>query len=478
MYKKLLLATAIAGLTGNVVAATVTGGTAPIHTKEGLALAGTAAATTANAEVVVGAEYAVGDIITFTYSSALDATFNSPGTINCDDQAGSVDGAGTNATGDIVLSKLSQSTTAVNYRVTGVTGTHSGEVACSSPQATLDEDALSAAGSATLTVSAQTANGVAMDSWPAAVTIATAVDQFGAPVITAGQVIDDQIDVTKERKQLVGAANSATSNAVQFEVTPPAMAGTAGTQYKMGGTDLAAGAATEAVAAIKSVLVSTNYEIVSSAGWAWADSDVTAAATGTQLGNLTIADLANGAAIATAIDAGGTKVTMGDTDTDVEAVTIKLNKTAAALTIPVTSFTLNSSYIHDTDKTVSGFSTSAGAFSLNATSVTAYSMPFSSGVIPFLYVSNGSNVAGDVTATITTAGTVSSVYTVGSVAAYTNANVFNDLKAAVEAAGDVFPTDGRGDITVTITSSNTEVLASYYKDGDRLGLETSESLNP
>lgn len=477
MYKKLLLATAIAGLTGNAVAATVTGGTAPIHTKEGLALAGTANAPAANAEVLVGAEYAVGDIITFTYSSALDSGYTAAGTVTCDDQAGTADGGASDGTGEITFSKLSQTSTAINYRATAVTGAHSGEVACSTPHAVLDEDALSTAGSATLSVSAQTANGVAMDSWPAAVIIAKAVDQFAAPVITSGQVIDNQIDVTKERKQLVGAV-SASSNAVVFEVTPPAMAGTNGTRFKVGGLDTAAGAASEALNAIASTLVSTNYEIVSSAGWAWADSDVTADATGTQLGNLAIDDLAAGAAIATAISTDGLKVTMGHTHTDVEAATLKLNKTAAALTFPVTSFTLNTSYTHDTDKVVSGFSTSAGAFSLNATSVTAYSVPFSAGVIPFLYVSNGSNVAGDVTATITKAGTVSSVYTVGSVAAYTNANVFSDLKTAVVAAGDVFPTDGRGDITVTVTSSSTEVLASYYKDGDRLGLETSESLNP
>lgn len=118
-----------------------------------------------------------------------------------------------------------------------------------------------------------------------------------------------------------------------------------------------------------------------------------------------------------------------------------------------------------------------GSHGLNATSVTVYSMPFSEGVIPFMYVSNGSDTAGDVTATITYDGTVSSEYEVGSVDKYTNYNIMTDLKTAVEAAGDDFPTDGRGDITVTVTSSDTEVLGSYYKDADRLGLESSESLN-
>jgi len=118
-----------------------------------------------------------------------------------------------------------------------------------------------------------------------------------------------------------------------------------------------------------------------------------------------------------------------------------------------------------------------GSHGLNATSVTAYSMPFSASVIQFLYVSNGSDTAGDVTATYTHEGEVSAEYEVGTVGEYSSTNVFGDLKAAVEAAGDVFPSTGRGDITVTVTSSDTEVLPSYYKDGDRLGLESSESLN-
>jgi len=118
-----------------------------------------------------------------------------------------------------------------------------------------------------------------------------------------------------------------------------------------------------------------------------------------------------------------------------------------------------------------------GSHGLNATSVTAYSMPFSASVIQFLYVSNGSDTAGDVTATYTHEGEVSAEYEVGTVGEYSSTNVFSDLKAAVEAAGDVFPSTGRGDITVTVTSSDTEVLPSYYKDGDRLGLESSESLN-
>jgi len=118
--------------------------------------------------------------------------------------------------------------------------------------------------------------------------------------------------------------------------------------------------------------------------------------------------------------------------------------------------------------------TNAGSHDLNATSVTVYSVPFSAGVIQLIWVSNGSAIAGDVSATFTHDGSTSSSYTLGSVAGNTNMRVDDLLKTA---AGDDYPTDGRGDITVTVTSNDTKVLGSYYKDGDRLLLESSDTLN-
>jgi len=117
---------------------------------------------------------------------------------------------------------------------------------------------------------------------------------------------------------------------------------------------------------------------------------------------------------------------------------------------------------------------SLGAFTLNATEVTVYSVPFSAGVIQMLWVTNGSLIDGDVSATITHEGATTAAYELGQVDAKSNLSIGSLLSTA---AGADYPTSGRGDVTVTVTSSDTKVLGSYYKDGDRLLLESSDTLN-
>jgi hypothetical protein len=95
-------------------------------------------------------------------------------------------------------------------------------------------------------------------------------------------------------------------------------------------------------------------------------------------------------------------------------------------------------------------------------------------VIQMLWVTNGSLIDGDVSATITHEGATTAAYELGQVDAKSNLSIGSLLSTA---AGADYPTSGRGDVTVTVTSSDTKVLGSYYKDGDRLLLESSDTLN-
>ena len=91
-----------------------------------------------------------------------------------------------------------------------------------------------------------------------------------------------------------------------------------------------------------------------------------------------------------------------------------------------------------------------------------------------MWVANNSTDVGTVTATITNAGTVSAEYALGTVAANTNKHIAQALKTA---AGADYPTSGRGNITVTSTSSKTKVTGGYKVGDDRASLENSDTLN-
>jgi hypothetical protein len=85
MYKKLLIATAVAAVSTNSFAATWAGGTTvvmPTHTNEGMEdVLDTTGVASGNALIRLGAEYVVNDLIKFTYSKAKATGSNWPTTM-------------------------------------------------------------------------------------------------------------------------------------------------------------------------------------------------------------------------------------------------------------------------------------------------------------------------------------------------------------------------------------------------------------
>ena len=467
MYKKLLLASSIVVASGAVNAATLyapqdaAANDIVKHTSQGIIEAAAPVETT-NYLVTLGAEYVVGDIISLTYSSPIAGTFTPPASLACDEHVRVHGGTASNAV--VTFGLLSATTTVLNYRVSGlVAGLHTGVVSCVLPKPLLEETAAALITSATMTFDAQTASAVALDTDPAAVVVVEVVDQFAAG--TVGTAFNEVVDVTLDRKKFVGGAVTD-----QMAYTISAVAGDSGGE----GTVPAAGAASvdsdsAGTDSDVATVVSLTNSVVGTTGFAFTDTTDAA-------GILISAATVDAQAVTNeALSIDGTTLTYSGTMGS--AQTLDLDLGASGGTLPVQSYTISSSIVYDTDKTRVFPAISAGKFGLNATSVTVYGVPFSAGVIRMLWASNGSAIDGTAEASIYHDGVTMGPYALGTVAAGSNASLNTALTDAVAAAGDTMPTAGRGDITFTITSSDTKILAAYYKDADRVNLATSDTLN-
>jgi len=470
MFRKLLIASSIGALAGSVNAATLYApqdgaGADDIikHTAQGVVENDATGVATTNYLVTLGAEYTTGDIITLTYSSPLDGSYTPPATITCDEHVRVHGGAASD--GQLDFGLLSSTTTVLNYRVNSQTaGINKDVVSCVLPQVNLDATAAATITSATMTFGAQTASGVDLDTDPAAVVIATVVDQFAAG--TVGTPFSSTVDVTQGRVKFEDntSADQMIFTIAQTGADDGGLWSVPAVGAASVDSDGVVGSADEATL---SSLVNT---VTASSGFAFTD---TTDADGILFDATTI-DAQGTVDEALSID--GTVLTYSGTMGAAQTLDLALGAEGGML--PVQTYTISSTVTYDTDKTETFAAISAGEFDLNATEVTVYSVPFSDGVIRMLWASNGSNVDGTAEATIVHEGVTMGPYDLGTVAADSNESLNAALITAVADAGDTMPTDGRGDITFTITSSDTKVLGSYYKDGDRLLLESSDSLNP
>ena len=460
MFRKLLIASSIGALAGSVNAATLyapqEGAEDDIikHTMQGIVENDIDGVVTTNYLVTLGAEYTSGDIISLTYSSPLDGGYTPPATLTCDEHV-RVHG-GTASDGELTFGLLSATTTVLNYRVnTVVAGINKDVVSCVLPQVTLDATAAASIASATVTFGAQTASGVDLDTDPAAVTIATVVDQYAAGTVDAP--FSSTVDVTQGR---VLFEDNTSADQMTFTIAETAAGD---------GEYFDAAAAETAGSALDATTNSVVNTVTASSGFAFTD---TTDADGILFDNITL----NAEGVTDeALSIDGTVLTYSGTMGTAQDLDLALGAEGGML--PVQTYTISTTVTYDTDKTETFAAISAGEFDLNATEVTVYSVPFSDGVIRMLWASNGSSVDGTAEATIVHEGVTMGPYDLGTVAADSNESLNAALITAVADAGDTMPTDGRGDITFTITSSDTKVLGSYYKDGDRLLLESSDTLN-
>jgi hypothetical protein len=182
MFKKSLIALALTTASvGAFAAADITGTVETEFSLEGSA--SLAAVTAADLDVDLGAEYSVGDILTFTFSGGDVDTSTAPANYTTN---------GANA-GSVTVGLLNTSADTLTYRVTEVVagGTTIGETILLTG-IEFDRDAVAAAGAVTVTYAAETDSGVSIDSGSTSSTdLFTVTSQF-----TLDRATDDDFDAT------------------------------------------------------------------------------------------------------------------------------------------------------------------------------------------------------------------------------------------------------------------------------------------
>lgn len=196
-FKKTLIAAALAAVsTGALAAADVTGTTAIAVSKQG----NLDTITVPAVEVVLGAEYAVGDVLTFTFSGAA---------LDPDTLASTIDVAMADVADSMTLGLLEASSGIAKYRVTELNDAAPGAAVTVGATVTLDgiaaagldfvgEDVF-AAGGVTLAYSAVTGNNQSIDSTgnDLSTQVIYVADEVVASVDTA---LNSIIDVEDDRK--------------------------------------------------------------------------------------------------------------------------------------------------------------------------------------------------------------------------------------------------------------------------------------
>jgi len=313
------------------------------------------------------------------------------------------------------------------------------------------------------TFSAATSLGVAIDTGTSSVNVAEFHDEF---MLVATKTAK-QVDVENARKQFVGAGNAQTNDVVGVAIS-------ADTAYlarvAAAGTVEGRDAVINAGAPKSTAKINGNYSWLDKASTAAYDIDA-AAGTITPAFNAAT-HFADSVTVNPTVL--GTAVTVATTTT--KAVVLPIG----AYSVDVTAKFVN----HDgVQKTKTFANLSLGAWTLNGSTITAYGIPNQAAVTPFLWVQNAGTAAGEITGTASCDGSVIQLGALGTAAADSNTTVGAAVQAAVEASGKC-AVGSRYDATLSVNAKASDItVTSGYRvtaaDGsnDRLGLETSDSLN-
>jgi hypothetical protein len=234
------------------------------------------------------------------------------------------------------------------------------------------------------------------------------------------------------------------------------------------------------------ITMATTSSVILKGDFSWMDDTTT---TGFQFATgYSVATSDGSAAVTTTCTATQCSYPAASTSTVTYTSTITVPSTGTVV-IPTQSFTADTSVVYTNlepaaaaTKTEATTGTAAGSWTMNGTATTVYSMPFGSNVSRFLWVSNSGATDGAVSATVTYDGVTypaTGEYDLGNAAKRTNTKLDALLDAQMTSVSALTPTTGRADVNITVTlpQSATQVYGAYNVGGDRLALETSDTLN-
>lgn len=375
----------------------------------------------------------------------------------------------------VVLTLANQTATAATYRVSAIgallaDGT-TASLATSSigslipfEMPNINPTALNAAGTAKLTTTSATGAGLAMDTNATAATVADSIEGFTFALPTK---FSKTVSVDLNRKKFDD--NSSSDGLIYTSV---AKSGTAGREIDSG--------------AVAPVIAAVNATSLSVTTGDWSFLDTNAATAGIQLSatsKITVGSTVN--PVALTFNTAGTVATVTDTAVRAtHAFTAENPTTAASADLPVQSYAASYT-VKATPSTGSQtdfvYALAAGAWTLNASTITAFGVPMGTGVSRFLWINNKGITAGDITASFTQSGVTTSLGSIGTAAIKASTEIGSLVDAALVTAAVTPTANSRATIAVTVTSPAADItMSAAYKvdaDSDRLIIETSDSLD-
>ncbi len=538
MYKKLILASAIAGLAAGSNAGTfeTVGFTMPIHGKEGLKNVTDAdGAGIGSALFKLGAEYAANDTITFSLNNAKATNSNwptsltsvKPGTATTTTMkaacaaaatvcsfttnANMVDGDQFTIAGDTTIYRIKSKAASATMTLTPaiVKAVTTGDVITMENPKTVslglvnstDNAAtyrvLSTGGAGTPTSSVGTLVPTPLvevnkSQAVAANTVMSASSATGTGIAmdtTAGTMT-----VMSTVAQFTDTVTVATKfNAVvDVEASSKAFVGSTTTNgadsmkldYTAATTQAGAGAVVSAAGVLTSnnataTVTATNQSAVYTitGDFTFMDDDTATAGCQSAAG-LTDSSGTSTPTLATTCD----KITL--TDTTIADNTVTITKNQAAAVIPVQSYAGSAVMTYTSAATKATDSVTyadMGSWTLNGASITVYGVPMGSTVDRMIWVNNSGTTDVAVTASVMSGGTTTSNLALGTAAAGSNTSVDEALDTALTAAGVTLPSNSRANVTLSAPAKAADITVSAaYKviaDADRLSLETTDTVD-
>jgi len=435
MFKKSLLASALMLVAFNSSAATNTIA-ATTTSLEGSA--GQASIAMTNNVVTLGAEYTVGDTVTFTISGAdIDTALSNP-------VLSPTLGGGDTATTGL----LSVTANQITFRITAQTDgaadgvVYTGGIFTLSGVVFKTASVVDAAGKVTSTYSAATSTGLVIDAATAnTATATTVVAQFSSEVTTKA---DGVIDVTKDRQQFTVGNDTITTD--KLVITPVEAAATQHDAAYTGATHVVKG------------------------DFSWMETDGDA---GIDAGELAAAFAATGAAdtYTSTINTAATEITVTVADAagnSVEAMTgtfTVAGQGTNSATLPTQTLTVDSTVKYNTAAAVAATKVTAtaeaaGSWTLNGSSDDIELMPFGDAYAQSITVANTGSVEGAITVTLTAGGKDYIKTLTATAAAKTVTNISLEVAEFANASG----VTGNAHVNVVVNAPTTaiKVKGVYY----------------
>lgn len=410
--------------------------------------------------VDLDAGLSVGDLITLTFSGPITGdgvttAFPFATAANIP----TIESEASNNAGTVAFRTAAADGSSVTYRVTALPnngGTAEVGGLLTFPAAVAAAGGLNSRSGSAVTVSASVTDGLTGDSLEASTTPDTILTPSGSQFAFTVTNLSETIDVNSSRLAFLVGTTTNASHTVSVAFTDNAIS--------VPGVIATTGTITHAA-------TRDDTAVTIAGDFAWLDSSP--AATGIQLGGVSVTPNA-GAAITPALNTSGA---IAFTIPDTAASAVIVLGAASTVTIPEQTLTLTNSTEYDTTVATTGAvsGTSTGAYSLNGSSITVYSIPTNAS--NFIWLTNtGSTDGAAISATIEDNGVETDL---GELAVTADANdqvdVWPAVLAAADAAGVELTNPARVNLTLVTEAPDADVAVSgVYKVGeDRVNLVSS-----